>query len=356
MTASAQKLLFVDRDGTLVCEPPDEQVDRVEKVALVEAVIPSLLALRRAGYSFVMVTNQDGLGSEQYPQACWDRVQPFILDLFGSQGIEFVETLVCPHRAAEGCSCRKPKTGLVQRYLADPSWDRERAAVVGDRLTDLELAAAMGIRGFRLEARTGWAEISGALLGTLRRAQVSRKTRETAIRVAVTLDGEGRARIATGIGFFDHMLEQLAKHGGFDLEVAVTGDLHVDEHHTVEDTALALGEALRRALGDKAGIERYGFLLPMDEASAQVALDLSGRAFSEVRASFGRERVGGLATEMVPHFFRSLADALGATLHLEARGDNTHHLVEAMFKSVGRALRQAVRQTGQGVPSTKGIL
>jgi imidazoleglycerol-phosphate dehydratase/histidinol-phosphatase len=352
--------LFIDRDGTLVVEPADEQVDRLDKVRLVPGVMAALAALRDAGYRFVMVTNQDGLGTPSFPEPAFREVQEFILALFASQGIAFDAVLVCPHRAADGCDCRKPGTRLVDEYLATAAMDPARSAVIGDRSTDLELAARLGIAGLRVAAdgdpEHGWDAIRRCLTERHRVASVARRTRETDIRVRVDLDAEGPARIATGIGFFDHMLEQVSRHGGFALDLECQGDLGVDEHHTVEDCALALGQALRQALGDKLGIARYGFLLAMDEAEAQVAIDLSGRAYFVFEGAFAREAVGGLPTELVPHFFRSLADSLGCALHLRVRGENSHHMVESCFKGVGRALRQALRVEGRTLPSSKGVL
>jgi imidazoleglycerol-phosphate dehydratase/histidinol-phosphatase len=352
--------LFIDRDGTLVEEPPDEQVDRLDKIRLMPGVIPALLALRRAGYSLVMVTNQDGLGSASLPEPAFREAHEFILALFASQGIAFDAVLICPHFPHDGCDCRKPGTRLVEEYLARAPMDPVRSAVIGDRATDLELAARLGIAGLRVErdgpAEHRWDAIARRLTGHHRTAAVERKTRETDIRVRVDLDAEDPVRIATGIGFFDHMLEQVARHGGFALELDCRGDLAVDEHHTVEDCALALGQALKAALGDKRGIGRYGFLLAMDEAEAQVALDLSGRAYFVFEGRFAREAVGGLPTELVPHFFRSLADQLGCALHLTVRGENAHHMVESCFKGVGRALRQALRVEGTALPSSKGVL
>jgi imidazoleglycerol-phosphate dehydratase/histidinol-phosphatase len=352
--------LFIDRDGTLVEEPPDEQVDRLDKIRLMPGVIPALLALRAAGYALVMVTNQDGLGTTSLPAAAFAAAHEFILALFASQGIEFEAVLICPHFAHDGCDCRKPKTRLVTEYLARAPMDPARSAVIGDRATDLELAANLDIAGLKVE-RDGapdctWPAIARRLTERHRRAEVARRTRETDLRVRLDLDAEEPVRITTGIGFFDHMLEQVARHGGFALELDCRGDLEVDEHHTVEDTALALGQALRAALGDKRGIGRYGFLLAMDEAEAQVAIDLSGRAYFVFEGRFARDAVGGLPTELVPHFFRSLADALGCALHLTVRGENTHHMVESCFKGVGRALRQALRVEGTALPSSKGVL
>ena len=352
--------LFIDRDGTLVEEPADEQVDRLDKVRLIPGVIAALLRLRSAGYRFVMVTNQDGLGSPSFPEPAFRLVQDFILALFGSQGIEFAAVLICPHRPADNCDCRKPQTRLVEQYLANAPIDRARSAVIGDRATDLELAHNLGLPGVRIalggDAQHTWEAVAHRLTERARSAEVVRRTRETSVRVRVDLSCEGPITVATGIGFFDHMLEQIAKHGGFALELACSGDLHIDEHHTVEDCALALGQALREALGAKLGIARYGFLLPMDEAEAEVALDLSGRPYFVFEGRFGRDAVGGLPTELVPHFFRSLAETLGAALHLKVRGENTHHMVESCFKVVGRALRQAFRIEGTELPSSKGVL
>jgi len=355
-----EKILFIDRDGTLIIEPPDEQVDSLDKVALAPGVIPALLGLAASGYRFVMVSNQDGLGTESFPLDDFERVQKHVLALFGSQGIFFDRIFICPHRPDDQCACRKPRTGLLTEYLAKTNMDLQRSAVIGDRQTDIDLASNIGIRGllYRTDGsfEQGWEGIRRALLEAPRRASGARRTRETDIRVSVDLDHIDPVSISTGIGFYDHMLEQIARHGGFSLEIECAGDLHVDEHHTVEDTALALGTALREALGDKRGIARYGFLLPMDESEARVSVDLSGRSSLVFDGEFPRPQVGGLATERVPHFFQSLADSLGAALHVEVRGQNTHHMVEACFKSVGRALRQAFRREGNDLPSTKGTL
>ncbi|MCC7330244.1 MAG: bifunctional histidinol-phosphatase/imidazoleglycerol-phosphate dehydratase HisB [Gammaproteobacteria bacterium] len=355
---STPRIAFLDRDGTLIHEPADEQVDRLDKVALVDGVIPALLRLQAAGYEFVMVSNQDGRGSESFPEEHFRCVQDFVLRLFASQGIVFREVFICPHRPGDGCSCRKPRTGLLTDFLGRTPLDRSASVVIGDRVTDLELAANLGLRGLRLDPREpgAWAAIAHELADLPRRASVRRETRETRISCDVDLDAEQPISISTGIAFFDHMLEQLARHGGFALQLRCAGDLHVDEHHTVEDTALVIGEALRRALGDKRGIGRYGFVLPMDEAQAQVAIDLSGRAHFGFEGAFPRNEVGGLPTELVPHFFRSLADSLGAAIQLRVTGENTHHMVEACFKATGRALRQALLRQGTSLPSTKGLL
>ena len=356
--SEALPTLFIDRDGTLVDEPADEQVDALEKICFVPGVFAALSELSRAGFRLVMVSNQDGLGTASFPQADFQRCHDFILRAFASQGVQFDAVFICPHFAHDNCECRKPGTGLLRSWLSDNPLDTERSAVIGDRDSDLQLAANLGIRGLLLQPGGASRESWPGLLRELRarRGHITRRTRETTIEVNVELDGSDAIEISTGIGFFDHMLEQLARHGGFGLQLRCQGDLQIDEHHTVEDCALALGAALRSALGDKAGIGRYGFLLAMDEAEAQVAIDLSGRAWFVFAGHFSREQVGALPTELVPHFFRSLADALGCALHLTVQGENTHHMIEACFKGVGRALRPALRRDGTTLPSTKGML
>jgi imidazoleglycerol-phosphate dehydratase/histidinol-phosphatase len=357
---SGKRVLFLDRDGTLNEEVADEQIDTLAKVRLMPGVIPALLELKRAGFAFVVVTNQDGLGTPAFPRESFDVAHRFILDLFNSQGIEFEAVFLCPHFKREGCDCRKPKLGMVQAFLDVNEIDKTRSFMIGDRETDLEFAANLGVQGLRISLggrpEETWPAIAARILGQARRARVNRKTKETDISVEVDLSREGPNSIASGLGFFDHMLEQIAKHGGFALDLKCAGDLQIDEHHTVEDCALALGAALRAALGDKRGIARYGFLLAMDEAEAQVALDLSGRPYFVWDGKFNRERVGELPTELVPHFFRSLAESLGAALHITVRGDNSHHMIESCFKGVGRSLRQAIRLDSEGVPSSKGTL
>ncbi|WP_395682767.1 bifunctional histidinol-phosphatase/imidazoleglycerol-phosphate dehydratase HisB [Dokdonella sp.] len=350
------KVLFVDRDGTLIEEPLDQQIDRYEKFRLLPGAIGALRRLVDAGYELVMVTNQDGLGSASFPQSDFDGPHGLLLAILAGEGIVFREVLIDRSFAHEHAPTRKPGLGLVQHWLAAGVLDRARSAVIGDRDSDIEFARNIGVRGLRIGTDLGWPGIAAALLDAPRRARVRRETRETCINVEIDLDDHARPQVHSGIGFLDHMLEQLGVHGGFALRLACQGDLHVDEHHTVEDCALAFGQALREALGERRGIGRYGFTLPMDEALASAALDLSGRPFFVFDGTFPRERVGALPSELVPHFFRSLADALGANLHLSVRGDNTHHMVEACFKVVGRALRQAIRRDGDGVPSSKGVL
>ncbi len=353
-------VLFIDRDGTLIEEPEDFQVDAVEKIRLVPNVIPALLELARHGYRFVVVSNQDGLGTESFPQEQFDACHEHTLQLFASQGITFDEIFVCPHLPEDNCECRKPRTGLLTRYLAATDIDLSQSAVIGDRPTDMELAEQMGVRGLLINcddsAARDWRGIVELLCHSERVARVERNTNETRISVAVNLDSAENIKIQTGIGFYDHMLEQIAKHGGFGLKIRCDGDLEIDEHHTVEDTAICLGGALRQALGNKFGIGRYGFVLPMDESEAKVTLDLSGRAAFQFSGEFPRDRVGELSTEMVEHFFRSLAESLGAALHIEVSGENTHHMIEACFKSAGRVLRQAIARNGTELPSTKGSL
>jgi imidazoleglycerol-phosphate dehydratase/histidinol-phosphatase len=357
---TARRILFLDRDGTLNEEVSDEQIDSLAKIRLMPGVIPALLELKRAGFAFVVVTNQDGLGTPSFPRESFDIAQGFILDLFRSQGIEFEAVFLCPHFKREDCLCRKPKLGMVQEFLDANEIDKARSFMIGDRDTDLEFAANLGVQGMRITlggpTEETWPAIAARILGSARRARLQRKTKETDISVEVDLSREGPSEIASGLGFFDHMLEQIAKHGGFALNLKCSGDLQIDEHHTVEDCALALGAALREALGDKRGIARYGFLLAMDEAEAQVALDLSGRPYFVWDGKFNRERVGELPTELVPHFFRSLTESLGAALHITVRGDNSHHMIESCFKGVGRSLRQAIRPDGAEIPSSKGTL
>jgi len=374
--SAARKILFIDRDGTLILEPPDEQIDNFEKFALVDGVIPALNRCVASGYELVMVTNQDGLGTQSFPQQQFDGPQNLLLQILRSQGIAFREVLIDHSFAHEGRDTRKPGVGLLRTYLAADDWSRTGSAVIGDRETDLQLAANIGVRGFLLGRDGDWAAIAHALCAAPRSASVERATKETRIRVRVDLDRVRDPVVATGIGFFDHMLEQIGKHGGFALDLVCAGDAHVDEHHIVEDSALALGEALKRALGDKRGIGRYGsdieaeqpsppaaidITLPMDETLARAALDLSGRPYFVFdgplpNGMFPRERVGELPTELVPHFFRSLCESLGANLHLAVRGQNAHHMVEACFKATARALRQALRREGDALPSTKGVL
>ena len=356
-----RRVLFIDRDGTLIEEPADFQIDAFEKLRFVDGAIPALLRLREAGYEFVLISNQDGLGTPAFPQAAFEGPHRLMLQVLASAGITFRDELIDTTLSHENAPTRKPGIGLALAYIQDRSIDWSRSAVIGDRATDVQFAKNLGVRAFQLRTpqfggEWEWSGIAHALVDAPRTAHVARETRETRIRVDVDLDRIAEPKISTRIGFLDHMLEQLGKHGEFALELTCNGDTHIDEHHTVEDSALALGQALRDALGDKRGIARYGFTLPMDEALASAALDFSGRALFVFDGAFKRERVGDLPTELVPHFFRSLCDAAGINLHLQVRGENDHHQIEACFKVVARALRQAMRREGTELPSTKGVL
>ncbi len=370
------RILFVDRDGTLIEEPEDFQIDAFEKLRLVEGVIPAMLKLRDAGFEFVMVTNQDGLGTPSFPREAFEGPHVLMMQVFQSQGIAFREVLIDESFPHEGKPTRKPGIGLALHYLRDRLIDLDASAMVGDRETDLEFARNLGVRGFRLgPGREPWESIAHALVDAPRTAVVERNTKETRIRVELDLDRAGAGEISTGLGFFDHMLDQIGRHGGIFLSLRCEGDLRVDEHHSVEDSALALGQALRQAIGDKRGIGRYGaaaeradeyggeadplrggIVLPMDETLARAVLDFSGRPYFAFDGAFPREKVGDLPTELVLHFFRSLCEAAGMNLDLAVRGDNAHHMVEASFKAFARALRQAILREGRELPSTKGVL
>lgn len=358
---SLHPILFVDRDGTLIEEPEDFQIDAFEKLRFVAGVIPAMLKLRDAGYQFVIVSNQDGLGTAAYPQASFDGPHALMRQIFASQGIVFRDEFIDRSLPTDNSPNRKPGIGMLTAYLQDRSIDWARSAMVGDRPTDIAFAENMNIRGFQLRSEQfggdcDWSDIAHTLADAPRTACVQRDTKETQIRIVVDLDKTTEPKISTGLAFFDHMLEQIGKHGGFALEIETKGDLHIDEHHTVEDTGLALGQALREALGDKRGIGRYGFTLPMDECLAQAALDFSGRPYFVFEGAFTRERVGDLPTELVPHFFRSLCDSAGLNLNLNVEGENAHHQIEACFKAFARALRQAIKREGSELPSTKGML
>lgn len=363
-----KRVIFLDRDGTLIAEPPDEQVDSLEKLEFQPGIFEGLRRLRDAGFEFVMVTNQDRLGTPAFPTAAFEKPQQKLLTALAGEGIQFSEIFICPHAPEDLCECRKPKLGLLKDYLKTNSIDLVKSFVIGDRETDVHLAQNIGCKAIRLmQGRETAANFSAPdflsacryVLRSLRSARIQRTTMETDSTIEVVLDGSGSFEIHTGIGFFDHMLAQLSKHSLIDMTVSVKGDLSVDEHHTVEDTGLALGEAIRTALGDKRGIERYGFLLPMDESLAQVALDLGGRPYFVLEGRFEREKIGALPTELVEDFFRAFADGLRANLHVRVQGRNDHHKIEAIFKSVARALKQAVALDPRApllLPSTKGTL
>jgi imidazoleglycerol-phosphate dehydratase/histidinol-phosphatase len=357
---SGAKVLFIDRDGTIIEEPPDQQIDSLPKLRLVAGVIPALLRLQAAGYSLVLVSNQDGRGTPSFPEESFRQAHDFLMTLLNSQGIRFDAEYICPHFPQDNCDCRKPKIGLLTEYLQKKPIDLQRSYVIGDRESDMELAKNLGAQAIRVRSPSSpgesWAEIADRLARPHRVARINRKTKETDIAVEVDLDRENPIHVTTGLGFFDHMLEQIAKHGGFALTLTCKGDLQIDEHHTVEDCAIALGTSLRQALGDKRGIARFGFLLPMDEALAQIAIDLSGRGYFVFDGKFDREQVGQLPTELVPHFFRSLAESLGAAINIKVNGENAHHMIEACFKGLGRTLRQAFRVEGEELPSSKGVL
>lgn len=351
-----QKILFIDRDGTLVEEPHDFQVDALDKIKLVPGVIPALLELQAEGFQLVMVSNQNGIGTASFPEPQFRLCQEFIIGLFSSQGIEFNPIFICPHLPEDNCNCRKPQTGLLDQFMRENEIDKNCSWVIGDRETDRELAINLGVQFLPVSIIHSWAEIAQTIKKKLRSASIIRTTKETNIKLELSLDCDQQGPIKTPLAFFNHMLEQIAKHAGFDLKIEATGDLEVDDHHLVEDVALALGEALKNALEDKRGINRYGFILPMDESLAQIAIDLSGRSFCQFKGIFTREFVGGMATEMVPHFFNSFASALSASIHLSVTGSNHHHMIEACFKSLGRALRQACKRSDDYLPSTKGTL
>lgn len=374
-----KRALFIDRDGTLVIEPPvDYQLDSLEKLVFYPKVFRNLYFIRKQlDFEFVMVTNQDGLGTDSFPEDTFWPAHDKMLKTLEGEGIRFDDILIDRSFPEENSPNRKPRTGLLGRYLSG-EYDLANSYVIGDRLTDMQLAANLGAKGIWLrpddvEARQlltentaispilitdDWDRITEYLFAGERRATIRRTTKETDIFVEVNLDGHGRTEISTGLGFFDHMLDQIGKHSGIDLTVRVKGDLEVDEHHTIEDTAIALGEALLKALGDKRGIERYGYCLPMDDCLCSVALDFGGRPWLVWDAAFHREKVGDMPTEMFLHFFKSLSDAARMNLNIKAEGTNEHHKIEGIFKALARSIKMAIRRDiyRYELPSTKGAL
>jgi imidazoleglycerol-phosphate dehydratase / histidinol-phosphatase len=370
-----KRALFIDRDGTLILEPPDEQIDSLEKLEFYPGVFHGLGKIaRQLDYELVMITNQDGLGTDRFPESTfWPAHQKMMRALEG-EGIKFSEVLIDRSFPHENRPTRKPGTGLLTSYLTG-DYDLSQSYVIGDRITDIQLAKNIGAKGIlinngSLEATlqkaglegdcskitTSWDDIYRVVLGE-RLAYVKRTTKETDIHVAINLDGSGQSKVATGLGFFDHMLDQIAKHGQIDLQISVKGDLNIDEHHTIEDTALALGEAFGKALGNKIGLERYGFLLPMDDCLAQVAIDFGGRPWLVWEADFKREKIGEMPTEMFYHFFKSFTDTARCNLNIQAQGSNEHHKIEAIFKGFAKAIRQAIKRNDSNqLPSTKGTL
>ncbi len=363
-----KKALFIDRDGTIIVEPPVTfQVNKLDELEFIPGVIGALNFIRQhTDYELVMVTNQDGLGTSSYPQENFDVVQGKMLQVLSGEGVTFDAIHIDKSFPEDNLPTRKPSTGMLTAYM-DGSYDLASSYVIGDRQTDMQLARNLGCRGLLLGSSTDiegcrcvkdWAQIAELVFAGQRTAEVRRTTKETDIYVRIDLDGNGKTDINTGLGFFDHMLDQIGRHSGSDLTVHVRGDLHVDEHHTIEDTALALGEAIRRALGDKRGIERYGFCLPMDDCLCSVAIDFGGRPWLVYDAEFHREKIGDMPTEMFLHFFKSLSDAAQMNLNIRAEGQNEHHKIEGIFKALAKSIRMAVRRDIRHfeLPSTKGTL
>lgn len=350
------RAIFVDRDGTIIEEPADEQVDSLEKLSFVPGAISGLKALTGLGFELVMATNQDGLGTPAFPEEDFYPAHNFMLRTLKGEGVVFDDFLIDRHFPEDNSPCRKPGTGMFTKYL-DGSCDLAGSYVIGDRDSDMELARNLGAKGLKL-GDLSWDDIVRTIRANERSASVERKTAETDIRIRVDLDGVGESLVDSGLKFFDHMLNQLIHHGGLSLELSCKGDLEVDEHHTMEDVGIALGEAIRLALGDKRGINRYGFALPMDESRAIVLLDFGGRSELVWDVVFTREMVGDVPTEMFKHFFKSLCDSLKCNLYIQARGENNHHLIEGVFKAFARTLRQAAARNvfSYDLPSSKGLL
>ena len=358
-----KRVLFIDRDGTLIYEPEDEQIDAFGKLRFVKRMMKNLSFIRQhLDFEFVMVSNQDGLGTASFPEETFWPVHNFILQTLEGEGITFDNILIDRHFPEDNSPYRKPGTAMLTQYIDNPEYDLANSYVIGDRETDRQLAENLGCKALIVgdESNNGmsWDRISEILFAGERIAEVKRTTKETDIYVRMNLDGKGVCKVSTGLGFFDHMLEQIAKHGMIDLEIQTRGDLHVDEHHTIEDTAIAIGECIAKALGDKRGIERYGYCLPMDDCLCSVALDFGGRPWLVWNAEFRREMVGDMPTEMFLHFFKSLSDAARMNLNIKAEGDNEHHKIEGIFKALARALKMAVKRDIYKfeLPSTKGML
>ena len=356
-----KRILFIDRDGTLIEEPADEQIDSFEKLKFVKGMFRNLAFIREElDFEFVMVSNQDGLGTDAFPEDTFWPVHNFILQTLAGEGITFDEILIDPHFPEDNAPTRKPNTGLVEKYIQDTEhYDIENSFVIGDRETDRTFARNIGCKSLILsDENMSWEKISEILFAGERIAEVKRTTKETDIHIKVNLDGTGKCDISTGLGFFDHMLEQIGKHGMIDLTIHTKGDLEVDEHHTIEDTAIALGECILNALGSKRGIERYGYSLPMDDCLCSVALDFGGRPWLVWDAEFKREKIGEMPTEMFLHFFKSLSDAAKMNLNIKAEGKNEHHKIEGIFKALARSLKMAVKRDiyHYELPSTKGML
>ncbi|MBQ0050046.1 MAG: bifunctional histidinol-phosphatase/imidazoleglycerol-phosphate dehydratase HisB [Bacteroidales bacterium] len=353
-----KRALFIDRDGTILREPADEQIDAFEKFEFVPGAIGALSFLRKhTDYEFVMVSNQDGLGTDAYPEEDFWPTHNLMLNTLKGEGVEFDEILIDRSFPQDNLPTRKPGTAMLTRYMQG-EYDLAHSFVIGDRETDAQLARNLGAVPLILNESTDWEKVKSITYGGVRTGEVRRTTKETDIHVWLNLDGTGISNISTGLGFFDHMLEQIAKHGQIDLNIDCKGDLHVDEHHTIEDTALALGECLLQAIGDKRGIERYGYCLPMDDCLCQVSLDFGGRPWLVWDAVFKRERVGEMPTEMFLHFFKSLSDASRINLNIKAEGENEHHKIEGIFKALARSLRMAIRRDVEHftLPTSKGTL
>ena len=354
-----KKVLFIDRDGTIIVEPEDEQVDTVGKFRFLPKTISSLAFIRQhTDYELVMVTNQDGLGTPAYPQNVFDQLQSLMLETLKGEGVESDAIHIDKSFPEDNLPTRKPGIGMLTQYL-NGDYDLQNSYVIGDRQTDAQLATNLGCKSLIIGTDVdGWEKITEIVYAGQRTAEVVRTTKETDISIKVNLDGTGKSNISTGLGFFDHMLEQISKHGNIDLDIHVTGDLNVDEHHTIEDTGIALGECVLKALGDKRGIQRYGYLLPMDDCLCQVALDFGGRAWLVWDAEFRREKVGDMPTEMFLHFFKSFSDAAKMNLNIKAEGDNEHHKIEGIFKALGKSIKMATRRDIHNfqLPSSKGIL